>query len=189
MPIAAIDARAALVVIDLQQGLRDIPLLTPFADIAARAAALAAAFREHGLTVVLVNADARAPGRTEQPRRALSLPPGWTDIVPELAPRHDDLFVTKHAPGAFGDSPLAAALRERGVTQVLVVGVSSSNGVEATARGAFDLGFNVAIATDAVTDVDASFHEHSVARIFPRIAETGSTADVLALLSQRGSSS
>ena len=188
MTITAIDPRAALLVIDLQQGLRDVPLLAPFADIVARAAALAAAFRSHGLPVVLVNADARAPGRTEAPRRALAMGPGWTDIVPELDPRDDDLRLTKHAPGAFGDSPLAAMLRERGVTQVLVVGVSTSNGVEASARGAFDLGFNVAIATDAVSDVDAAFHEHSVAPVFPRIAETGSTADVLALLSQRGTS-
>jgi nicotinamidase-related amidase len=187
MPVAAIDPQAALVVIDLQQGLRDHPLLTPFADIVARAGALAAAFRAHGLPVVLVNTDARAPGRTDQPRRALALPPGWTDVVPELDPRDGDLRLTKHAPGAFGDSPLAATLRARGVTQVLVIGVSTSNGVEATARGAFDLGFNVAIAIDAVTDGDAASHEHSLARVFPRIAETGAAADVLALLAQRGS--
>ena len=187
MPISAIDPRAALLVIDLQQGLRDHPLLTPFADIVARVGALAAAFRARGLPVVLVNADARAPGRTDQPRRALALPPGWTDIVPELDPQGSDLRLTKHVPGAFGDSPLASTLRERGVTQVLVVGVSTSNGVEATARGAFDLGFNVAIAIDAVTDGDAALHEHSLARVLPRIAETGTTADVLALLSQRGS--
>ena len=187
MPITAIDERAALVVIDLQQGLRDYPLLTPFADIAARAAALAAAFRAHGLPVVLVNADARPPGRTDQPRRALAPSPGWTDLVPELDAQPSDLRLTKHAPGAFGDSPLAATLRERGVTQVLVVGVSTSNGVEATARAAFDLGLHVAVATDAVTDVDATFHDHAVARILPRIAETGTTADVLALLAQRGS--
>jgi nicotinamidase-related amidase len=187
MPITAIDPWAALLVIDLQNGLRDYPLLHPFADVVANARALAEAFRRHGLPVVLVNADTRAPGRTDQPRRALELPPGWTDIVPELDPRDGDLRITKHAPGAFGDSPLAAGLRERGVTQVVVAGVSTSNGVEASARGAFDLGFNVAIAIDAVSDVDARFHEHSLTRVLPRIAETGTTADVLALLAQRGS--
>ena len=187
MPITAVDSRAALVVIDLQQGVRDYPLLVPFADIVSRASALATAFRARGLPVVLVNADARAPGRTDQPRGALERPPGWTDIVREFDARDGDLRLTKHVPGAFGDSPLAARLRERGVTQVLVAGVSTSNGVEATARGAFDLGFNVAIAIDAVTDGDAAMHEHSLARVFPRIAETGTTADVLALLAQRGS--
>ena len=38
------------------------------------------------------------------------------------------------------------------------------------------------IATDAVTDTDAASHERSVTAIFPRLGETGSTADILALL-------
>ena len=39
---------------------------------------------------------------------------------------------------------------------------------------------------DAMTDVDQAAHDHTVTRIFPRIAETGSTADVLALLAAHG---
>ena len=81
---------------------------------------------------------------------------------------------------------LAAELRARGVTQVVVVGVSTSNGVEASARQAFDLGFNVTLPIDAITDVDPQAHDNSVTRIYPRIAETGSAADVLALLHTRG---
>ena len=108
-------------------------------------------------------------------------------LLPELGEHGADLRLTKHAPGAFGDSALATELRARGVTQVVVVGVSTSNGVEATARQAFDLGFNVTLPVDAITDVDAASHDHAVTRIYPRIAETGSTADVLALLSTRGS--
>ena len=44
-----------------------------------------------------------------------------------------------------------------------------------------------ALPIDAITDVDAASHGRAVTRICPRIAETGSTADVLALLSTRGS--
>jgi nicotinamidase-related amidase len=187
MPITTLDTRSALIVIDLQKGLLGYPTLRPLAEIIARASELADAFRRHGLPVVLVNAAGRAPGRTDQPRPAMAFPPGWTDIVPELGAHDADLRLTKHAPGAFGDSALAADLRARGVTQVVVVGVSTSNGVEATARQAFDLGFNVTLPIDAITDVDAASHEHTVTRIYPRIAETGSTADVLALLSTRGS--
>ncbi|HCS58211.1 MAG TPA: hydrolase, partial [Gordonia polyisoprenivorans] len=36
--------------------------------------------------------------------------------------------------------------------------------------------------TDAMTDSSAERHAHSVESIFPQIAETGSTADVLALI-------
>ena len=186
MPITTLDPRSALVVIDLQKGLLAYPTLAPIAELVARAGELASAFRRQGLTVVLVNAAGRAPGRTDQPPRALDMPPGWTDIVPELGHQAGDLVITKHSPGAFGDTPLAAQLRERGVTQVVVVGVATSNGVEATARAAFDLGFNVTLPVDAITDVYRQAHDNSVARIFPRIAETGSAADVLALLAARG---
>jgi nicotinamidase-related amidase len=188
MPITTLDAQTALVVIDLQKGLLGYPLLTPMPEIIARAAALADAFRNHGLTVVLVNAATRPAGRTDQPRRGLAMTPDFAEIVPELGTHDHDLRLTKAAPGAFGDSTLAADLRSRGVSQVVVVGVSSSQGVEATARQAFDLGFNVTLPLDAITDVDPLVHENSTTRIFPRIAETGTTADVLALLSTRGAS-
>ena len=186
MPITRLDPGSALVVIDLQKGLLGYPTLRPIAEIIDLAGELAAAFRRRALPVVLVNVDGRAPGRVDQSRPVLAPPPGWNDLVPELDQQPDDIFVTKRAPGAFGDTALAARLRARGVTQVVVVGVSTSNGVEATARGAYDLGFNVTLPTDAMTDVDAASHAHSAMRVFPRIAETGSTAEVLALLATRG---
>jgi nicotinamidase-related amidase len=186
MTITAIDPRTALVVIDLQKGLLAYPTLHPLPDIVARAAGLATAFRHRALPVVLVNAAARAPGRTDQPRNALAHAADWLEFVPELGQRPDDLVITKKSPGAFGDSSLAGDLRTRGVTQVVIVGVSTSNGVEATARGAYDLGFNVTLPVDAMTDMNVESHGHSIERVFPRIAETGTCADVLALLAQRG---
>ena len=43
-------------------------------------------------------------------------------------------------------------------------------------------GYHVTLAVDAMTDIDADAHHNSIRRIFPRLGETGSTADVLALL-------
>ncbi len=186
MPITALDERSALVVIDLQKGLLAYPTLQPLPELIARAAELAGAFRRRGLPVVLVNTSGPAPGSTDQARKARSWPDDWMEFVTELAQQPDDFVVTKSAPGAFGDSSLAADLRWSGVTQVVIVGVATSNGVEATARAAYDLGFNVALPLDAITDVDAPSHDHCVTRIFPRIARTGSTSDVLALLAVQG---
>ena len=186
MPLTTLDERSALVAVDLQQGLRGYPLAHPMDEVISRAAGLAAAFRRHGLPVVLVNAAGRAPGRTDQPRPALAPAAGWMDFAPELGQQPGDLVVTKRAPGAFGDSPLAGLLRERGVTQVVIVGVATSNGVEATARGAYDLGFNVTLPIDAMTDTSADLHHHCVERVFPRLAECGACADLLALLALRG---
>jgi nicotinamidase-related amidase len=57
--------------------------------------------------------------------------------------------------------------------------------VESTARQAYELGYNVTLAVDAMTDRSADAHAHSLAFSFPRIAETGSTQDVLDLLGRR----
>jgi len=73
-------------------------------------------------------------------------------------------------------------LRERGVTQVVVTGVATSAGVESTARQAHDLGFNVTLAIDAMTDMDPEAHQNSVTRVFPKMSETGTTRQLLDLI-------
>jgi nicotinamidase-related amidase len=83
MPLTTLDQKPALVVIDLQQGLRDIPTVHPLADIIDRAARLAAAFRNHQLPVVLVNATGRAPGRRDPVVHANSV----DRIFPKLGER------------------------------------------------------------------------------------------------------
>ncbi len=54
--------------------------------------------------------------------------------------------------------------------------------MESTARDAYEHGYHVTVATDAVTDTDADAHAHAVGKIFPRLAETGSTDEIIALL-------
>jgi nicotinamidase-related amidase len=182
MAMTTLDPKTALVVIDLQKGLSSLPAVHPFAEVVARAADLAAAFRRHGLPVVLVNVAGGAPGRTEQARRVTEFPAGWTDLVPELAPQPADHTVTKRTWGAFTNTDLEAHLRAMGVTQVVLAGVATSVGVESTARHAYELGFNVTLAIDAMTDMSADAHANSVARIFPRLGETGTTREVIDLL-------
>ena len=76
-------------------------------------------------------------------------------------------------------------LRRRGVRTVVIGGIATNMGVESTARQAHELGFNVTLAVDAVTDMDAGLHDVTVAKVFPRLGETGTTADILGLLNQR----
>jgi nicotinamidase-related amidase len=181
MPLTTLDPNTALIVIDLQKGIAGLPTVHPFGEVADNASALAVAFRKHALPVVLVNADGGAPGRTEQSFRG-SLPPGWAELLPTLNQQASDHLVTKQTWGAFTNTDLRDRLRTLGVTQVVVVGVATSIGVESTARSAFELGFNVTLATDAMTDLNADAHTNSVTRIFPRLGETGTTREVIALL-------
>jgi nicotinamidase-related amidase len=187
MSATTLDTRTALVVIDLQQGIVALPTVHPADEVVARSAALAAAFRERGLPVVLVNVTGIAPGRTDGGTPgAVEFPAGWSDLVKELDQQPGDITVSKKQWGAFYGTGLDLELRRRGVTQIVLAGISTSIGVESTARDAYEHGYNVTIATDAVTDTDADAHANSVGRIFPRLGETGSTEEILALLPAAG---
>lgn len=182
MPLTTLDADAALIVIDLQKGVVGLPTVHPTAEIVDRAARLARAFRKRGLPVVLVNVTGRAPGRTDAGSAKFSLPPDWSELVPELEQHPHDHLVTKQRWGAFIGTSLDDYLRQRGVTQVFIIGVSTSVGVESTARSAYDHGYNVVLVVDAMTDRDADAHRRSVEKIFPRLGETDTTNNVLKLL-------
>jgi nicotinamidase-related amidase len=182
MPLTKLDTNASLVVIDLQKGIVDLPTVHPGAEIVARVARLARAFRERGLPVVLVNVTAGAPGRTNAGARKSSFSADWTELVPELQQQPSDHIVSKQRVGAFIGTSLNEILRQRGVTQVFVTGVATSAGVESTVRSAYDYGYNVVTVVDAMTDRDADRHRHSVESIFPRMSETDTTDNVLKLL-------
>ena len=182
MPVTALDPKTALIVVDLQKGIVSLPTAHPMDDVVKHVGALAGAFRGHGLPVVLVNVAGGAPGRTEQPRGHREYPAGWTDLIPELNRQPQDHVVTKHTPGAFTNTGLEAHLRALGVTQVVIVGVATSNGVEVTARQAYELGFNVTLATDAMTDPRPDAHDWSLSKVFPRIGESGATRDIIDLI-------
>jgi len=187
MPLTRLDSNAALIVIDLQKGIVAIPTIHSAAEIIDRAAQLACAFRERNLPVVLVNVTGRPPGRTDAGTPTFSFPPDWTEPVPELQQHPNDYVVSKQRPGAFIGTDLHEYLRQRGVTQVFITGIATSLGVESTARSAYDYGYNVVLVLDAMTDRDADAHRLSVGKIFPRLAETDTTNNVLNLLKQTNS--
>jgi nicotinamidase-related amidase len=186
MPITVVDPQAALIVVDLQQGHMEIPLAHSVEDIIERTTALTRAFRSRDLPVVLVSVAGAPPGRTDTGNAThRSVPAGWTDLIPELDRQPGDIVLVKHARSAFTGTGLAATLRDLGVTQVVITGISTGSGVESTARDAHEQGFNVTLPIDAMTDPSLSRHEHVVTQIFPRIAETGRTTDVLNALASR----
>jgi nicotinamidase-related amidase len=182
MTISMLDAKSALLVVDLQKGIVGMPTVHPIDGVIRNSVALLEAFRERQLPVVLINVDGSPPGRAEQSFSVREMPAGWTDLIAELRQQPSDHLVTKRTRGAFTHTDLEKYLRDNGVTQVVITGVATGAGVESTARHAHELGFNVALAIDAMTDRDADVHHNSVTRIFPKMAETGTTQEILDLL-------
>ncbi|MCL2731369.1 MAG: isochorismatase family protein [Actinomycetia bacterium] len=189
MALTTLDPACALVVIDLQKGIVSARTGPPVTAAVRQAAQLAGGFRRHGLPVVLVNVTGRAPGRTDAGRTdagrsgiGAALPDGWADLIDELDVRPTDHLITKRRRSAFHDTGLDTLLRDLGVTQVVLAGIATGSGVESTARAAADHGYHVVLATDAMTDPDADAHRHSVARVFPKLGETTTTAEVLDMM-------
>lgn len=192
-PPLVLDPReTALVLIDLQAGIVSGPAAPhAAAGVVERAAELADRFREAGAPVVLVRVaysgdggDILAPP-ADLPRPRTPLPPGWSEIVPELGPREGDLVVTKRQWGAFYGTDLDLQLRRRGVRTVVLGGIATNFGVESTARDAWERGYALVLVEDAMSGLSAEAHAFAVSAIFPRLGRVRTAAQVRSALGAR----
>ena len=107
-----------------------------------------------------------------------TLPAGFIDLTPGLA-EPGDILITKSTWGAFFRTDLDAELKSRGIRTIVLGGVATHIGVEATARQAWELGYELVIASDVTTSMAVEPHEGTMRHIFPRIARVAD-ADALA---------
>jgi nicotinamidase-related amidase len=192
MPVTLLDPQAALVVIDMQKGIVAMPTVHPAQGITENVVRLTAAFRAKSLPVILVHVGWSADfgdalkSRIQAPPPGGTLPADFADYIDALdADPQRDILVRKHQWGAFYGTDLELQLRRRGVTNVVLCGISTSIGVESTARDAFERGFNLTFAADAMTDLSIDAHDRALNIIFPRLGEIGTTAEILAKLPPR----
>jgi nicotinamidase-related amidase len=176
----------ALVIIDLQKGIagREVaPHSGP--EVIANAAKLADHFREQGSPVVLVRVSSiDGKDRLEQPNDAPpmnwgSTPEGFDVIAEELGPKKGDLVITKHQWGAFYGTELDLQLRRRGVTTIVLGGISTNMGVESTARDAHERNYALVLVEDAMAAMSGETHKFAIENIFPRLGRVRSTEQVL----------
>lgn len=80
------------------------------------------------------------------------------DIVPELYPLPHETVIDKPGKGAFTRTDLEAQLKERGITQLVVTGVTTEVCVNTTVREANDRGFDCLVLSDATASYFPSMH-------------------------------
>lgn len=183
-------AHTAIVVIDLQKGIVAYPgAPLPTQTVIANSAQLLAAARKAGAQPVLVQVGGSADGRdrlqpaADQPgRMSASLPADWMELIPELDRQPSDLVIFKRQWGAFYGTDLDLQLRRRGLNTIVLCGIATEVGVESTARDAFERGYQLVFASDAMTGISAESHANTLGRIFPRIGRVRTTQQIVAAL-------
>jgi nicotinamidase-related amidase len=186
--ITAIDKDTALVLIDLQKGIVASQPAGALDEVLSNAAKLIAAFRKANLPVVIVHVEPSGKFtkiRKEQVNN-FPMPANFAEITPEIVTQPDDIFITKRSWGAFFETVLDEELQKRKVTNIVLGGVSTSIGVETTARQAAERGYNISFAKDAMKDGVPAAHENSLKYIFPRIGEIGTTDEIIEKIGERG---
>lgn len=108
------------------------------------------------------------------------------DWLPELVPADGEIVVTKQHASGFFATDLADRLRTLGVDSVLVVGVSTSGCVRATATDASAYGFVPFVVREAVGDRTRAVQEANLFDLDAKYADVISEAEAMAVLERPG---
>ena len=147
--MSSIHRHAALLIIDMQQGIHPPKLgrrNNPRAE--ENMASLLASWRLTQRPIVHVRHVSRSPDSVFWP--------GQSGIMFQEAfmPLSNEHVIEKNVPDAFVATALERWLHVRGIDQLVLIGVVTNNSVESTARSAGNLGFNTIVIADATFTFD-----------------------------------
>ncbi len=134
----------AFIIIDQQQGL-DNPKLGPRNNPDAETVMLKLlnAWRIAGMPIIHVK------HRSVKPESAFYPNQQSFEFKPDFLPHHNELVIEKSIPCAMLTTNLETILDQKNTRKLVLVGASTNNSIEATARTASGLGFRVAVVEDA----------------------------------------
>lgn len=188
MPVSMLDPRTALVLVDLQRGITSLPTVSSAEAVVHAAGTLVRAWHDRALPVVAVHVEYSPDfgdvlsARTDASPPSATATPDFAELRPELGLHSSDLTVTKRGWNAFYGTDLDLQLRRRRVTGLVLAGISTSIGVESTARAAAERGYEIAIASNACTDTNALAHQASIEVILPRLGQLDDADRIIAAL-------
>lgn len=182
--------KTALVMIDLQQGILFTGEWAPYSgeDILAKNEQLAAALNETAALITLVNVEAETfrylyPYHELGDTPVMDLPDDYSKLVMKIATDEtakNIVKITKHNPSAFFGTDLDLQLRRRGIDTLILTGVSTSNGVYATALDAYQHGYHLIIVEDACSDREQELFEIFFKKLIPKLGRVMTTTAILA---------
>jgi nicotinamidase-related amidase len=185
-------ARTALVTIDLQHGTLGPNLAPhPAERVVGNCRQLAQEMRDRGAMVVYVHVLlgellARPADAPLRKAGAATPPPEASQLVPEAGVEATDIVIVKRQWGAFYGTALDQLLRRRNIKTLILGGVMTNYGVESTARAAYDIGYELVFAEDAMSSITAEAHDFACKNTFRTMGRVRSTAHLLQALNAAG---
>jgi nicotinamidase-related amidase len=184
---------SALLVMDFQTAIVDGPALpgsaADKASLLARTAGVIESARKAGMKVIYVVVGFRSGYPEVSPRnRSFSAIRGTgrfvagsagSEVHPAVAPRPDEVIVTKHRVSAFAGTDLEMVLRASGVETLVLTGLATSGVVLSTIRHAADADYRLVVVADCCADPDPEVHRVLVEKVFARPATVTTAAAVV----------
>jgi nicotinamidase-related amidase len=103
-------------------------------------------------------------------------PPG-SELGPGYDPQPGHLLVVKRATGAFQNTDLYDAMRDRGIDTVVLGGLVTNFGVELTGRVAADHGYSVVFVSDAMAGFNEHAYPFALEYVFTRVGTVCTSAE------------